>query len=64
MRKPSFWDGLMMGAAFGVAMGSIFMSRRRTGPIERTKMMVARTARRAMRKAHGTLSQMAGKFSD
>jgi hypothetical protein len=61
----SFWNGMAMGAAAGMMLGLMAMSwRREETPMERTKMVMGRTARRAMKKAHGALNQMAGRFSE
>jgi adenine/guanine phosphoribosyltransferase-like PRPP-binding protein len=66
MKSRSFWDGMAMGAAAGLVLGvAILMSRRREPtPMERTRMVVGRTARQAVRRARGVLGDMAGKFSD
>lgn len=61
----NFWQGMAMGAAAGMMVGFMVMARRhQASPMEQTKMMMGRTARRAMKKAHGAMNQMAGRFSD
>lgn len=61
----NFWHGMAMGVAAGAMVGFMVMSRRHEAtPMERTKMMMGRTARRAMKRAHGAMNQMAGRFSD
>ncbi|MGI6662484.1 MAG: hypothetical protein ACOX4B_03270 [Bacillota bacterium] len=66
MKNRSFWDGLAMGTAAGLMLGMVMlMSRRREPtPMERTRMVVGRTARQAVRRARGVIGDMAGKFSD
>lgn len=65
MLKRSFWDGLAIGAAVGMIFGVLMLSRRkRMGPMERTKVLVGRTARQALRRAQGTIGRMAGRFAD
>jgi hypothetical protein len=66
MKDRTFWDGVAVGAAAGMIFGlAMLMGRRReVTPMERTKMVVGRTARQAMRRAHGAWNQMAGRFSD
>jgi hypothetical protein len=59
-----FWDGVAMGAAAGALISLVLLRRRRPGPMEQTKMVVSRTAKRAMGKAQNTLGQLAGKLSD
>ena len=61
----NFWHGMAMGVAAGMMVGLVVLARRNSAtPMERTKMMMGRTARRAMKKAHGAMNQMAGRFSD
>lgn len=59
-----FWDGVAMGAAAGALISLLVLKRRRPGPMEQTKMVMSRTAKRAMDKAQGTIGQLAGKISD
>ena len=61
----NFWNGIAMGAAAGVMVGLMMMARRnQPTAMERTRTVMGRTARRAMRRAQGALNQMAGRFSD
>ncbi|HHW26446.1 MAG TPA: hypothetical protein GXX23_03780 [Firmicutes bacterium] len=64
MKERSFWDYLAMGVAAGAAIGLVVMARRRPDSVERAKMMVERTARRAMSGAQSIADQIAGRFSD
>jgi hypothetical protein len=65
MRQGSFWEGLMVGVAACALMGLMVMERRKSQtPMERTKRVVARTARRALKSAQGTISSVAGRLSD
>jgi hypothetical protein len=66
MKNRSFWDGMAVGAAAGLMFGMAMVMRRRreSTPMERTRMVVGRTARQAMRRARGAWSDMAGRFSD
>ena len=60
-----FFTGMAMGAAAGMMVGLMMMARRhQPTPMEQTRMVMGRSARHAMRKARGALSQMAGRFSD
>lgn len=60
----SFWNGIAMGAALGMMVGLTVMSRRRElTPMEKTKAVMGRKARHAVRKAQGAWSEMAGRFS-
>lgn len=65
MKNRTFWDGMAVGAAAGMFLGMAMLMRRRreATPMERTKIVVGRTARQAMRRAQGAWSSMAGKFS-
>lgn len=61
----NFWNGMAMGAAAGVMIGFMVMSMRRPmTPMERTKMAMGRTAKRAMKKARYAMNGMADRFSD
>jgi hypothetical protein len=53
-----------MGVAAGAAIGLVVMAKRRPDSVERAKMMVGRTARRAMTGAQGVVGHMTGRFSD
>lgn len=65
MMRRTFWDGLAMGAAAGMLFGVYLLSRRRSlTPMERTRMVIGRTAKRAVRHAQGTLNRVAQRFSD
>lgn len=66
MKNRTFWDGMAVGAAAGMMLGMAMLMRRRreATPMERTKVAMGRTARQAMRRAHGAWSHMAGRFSD
>ncbi|HHW18900.1 MAG TPA: hypothetical protein GXX30_08355 [Firmicutes bacterium] len=65
MKNKTFWDGLAMGGALGILVGALMLSRRmKMTPMTRTKMIVGRTARHALRRAQGTLGRMVGRFSD
>jgi adenine/guanine phosphoribosyltransferase-like PRPP-binding protein len=65
-KNRSFWDGMAVGAAAGLMLGMAMVVRRRhePTPMERTKMVVGRTTRQAIRRARGAWSNMAGRFSD
>ncbi|HHY44461.1 MAG TPA: hypothetical protein GX512_01950 [Firmicutes bacterium] len=65
MKNRSFWDGLAMGTAAGLMLSMVMLMtrRREMSPMERTRMVVGRTARQAARRARGVLSDMAGRFS-
>lgn len=65
MKNRTFWDGMAVGAAAGmIGMAMVMMRRREATPMERTKMVVGRTARQAMKRARGAWNNMAGRFSD
>ncbi len=64
MKERSFWDYLAMGVAAGAAIGLVVMAKRRPDSMERAKMMIGRTARRAMTGAQGMVGQITGRFSD
>jgi len=46
-----------------LSMVMLMTRRREMSPMERTRMVVGRTARQAARRARGVLSDMAGRFS-
>lgn len=55
---------MVMGTAAGLMVGMMVMSKRREPtPMERTRMVVGRTARQAVRRARGVFGEMAGKLS-
>jgi uncharacterized membrane-anchored protein YhcB (DUF1043 family) len=64
MKERSFWDYLAMGLVVGAAVGLVSMAKQRLDSMERAKMMVGRTARRAMTGAQGMVDQIAGRLSD
>jgi len=65
MKNRSFWDGLVMGAAGGMFLGLLVLARRKEMThMEKTRLVLGRTARRALRRAQGTLGRVAGRFSD
>ena len=60
----NFWNGMAMGAAAGVMVGLMMMAKRsQSTPMERTRSVMGRTAKRAMRRAQGAWREMAGRFS-
>jgi hypothetical protein len=60
-----FLSGMAMGAAAGMFMGAVLMSRRhQPTPMEHTRMVMGRSARHAMKKARKAWGQVAGRFSD
>ncbi|MGI6162537.1 MAG: hypothetical protein ACOYEQ_01220 [Bacillota bacterium] len=63
MRNRTFWDGLAMGAIAGMVLGLAMLSRERMTPMEETRMAMGRTARRAWRRAQGSVGRMVGRFS-
>ncbi|MGI6642503.1 MAG: hypothetical protein ACOX3V_00570 [Bacillota bacterium] len=65
MRNRGFWDGMALGAGVGVAFGLVTMLlRRRRTPMERTRMIMGKGAKRILRSAQGTLGRVANRFSD
>lgn len=58
-----FWDGLALGAIAGIILGSMMMAREPMTPSERARMAVERRARRAWRRAQGSIGRIAGRFS-
>jgi hypothetical protein len=61
----NFWNGMAMGAAAGMMVGFMVMARRhQPTTMDRTKTVMGRTARHAMKRAQGAWTQMAGRFSD
>lgn len=63
LKERTFWDGLAMGAAAGVLLGLALFGSRRDMPMMHKRRMMEKTARAAWRRAQGTFSQMAGRFS-
>ncbi len=60
-----FFSGMMMGAAAGMVVGLMMMTRRhQPTPMEHTRTVMGRSARQAMKRARGAWSNMAGRFSD
>lgn len=65
LRNRTFWDGLAMGAAAGMLFGVFLLSRRRSPTaMDKTRMVIGRTAKHAVRRAQGTLNRVAERFSD
>ncbi len=52
-----------MGAIAGMVLGLAMLSRERMTPMEETRMAMGRTARRAWRRAQGSVGRMVGRFS-
>lgn len=63
MRNRTFWDGLAMGAIAGIALGMVMLSRERMTPMDQTRMVLGRTARRVWGRAQGSVGRMVGRFS-
>jgi hypothetical protein len=63
MKQRNFWDGLALGAIAGIILGSMMMAREPMAPSERARMAVERRARRAWRRAQGSIGRIAGRFS-
>ncbi|HHY11472.1 MAG TPA: hypothetical protein GX529_02465 [Firmicutes bacterium] len=63
MKNRTFWDGLAMGAIAGVILGLVMMAREPLTPMEEARMAMGRSARRAWRRAQGSIGRMAGRFS-
>ncbi|HHY17352.1 MAG TPA: hypothetical protein GX524_04690 [Firmicutes bacterium] len=63
MKNRTFWDGLAVGAIAGMVLGLAVLSRERMTPMEQTKMAMGRSARRAWRRAQGSVGRMVGRFS-
>ncbi len=62
--NSKFLNGIAMGAAAGILVGIIMMSRRhQPTPMEQTRMIMGRSAKHAMRRARGAWKEMAGRFS-
>lgn len=64
MKNRTFWDGLAMGAIAGIVLSLVMFSRERMTPMEQSRMKMERTARRAWRRAQGSVGRMVGRFSD
>ncbi len=65
MKNRTFWDGMALGAGVGVMFGlAAMMFRRRQTPMERTRMIMGKSAQRMLRTAQGTLGRVANRFSD
>lgn len=62
IRNRRFWDGMALGAGVGVALGCAFMFRRRKTPMERTRMMLGKSAKRLLGSAQGTINKVADRF--
>jgi len=60
MVSRNFWSGMVFGAAAGMALVALMREKRPQTPMERTKVVMGRTARRA----HGALRAVAGRFAD
>ncbi len=63
MRGRTFWGGVVLGAGAGFFLGHLMVNRRQT-PMERTKMMIGKSAQKVLKTAQGTLGQVANRLSD
>ncbi|HHX10638.1 MAG TPA: hypothetical protein GX729_04655 [Firmicutes bacterium] len=63
MKQRTFWDGVALGAIAGVVLGFMVMTKEPMTPSERTRMAMERRARRAWRRAQGSIGHIAGRFS-
>ena len=64
MRGRTFWGGLVLGAGAGMFLGHFVACRRRQTPVERTKMMIGKSAHKVLKTAQGTLGRVADRLSD
>lgn len=63
MKQRTFWDGLALGAIGGVILGFMMMTKEPMTPSERAKLAMERRARRAWRRAQGSIGRIAGRFT-
>ncbi|MGI6620687.1 MAG: hypothetical protein ACOX35_04450 [Bacillota bacterium] len=63
MKQRTFWDGLALGAIAGVVLGFMMMTKEPMTPSERAKLAMERRARRAWRRAQGSIGRIAGRFT-